>query len=94
MTQPAINGLPSAQHHKIVIDGDVILDDHLGEWQHTPPEQLREYITPVAGQRPQPGIQALLICLADAAVGNHPLDAILTNHADGGFTLQVSGHPE
>jgi hypothetical protein len=68
-------------HTHITINGQVVLDDHLGEWQHKPPQQLADIIN--RKQTPQPGMTSLLVALAEAATKQQPLNADLQSSPTG-----------
>jgi len=83
--------MTSSPHVRITINGETVLDDHLGEWQRKPPAQLQAMAMP-KNQPPQPGMKALLISLAEAAATNQPLTADLQS-SDTGFILKVDTTP-
>lgn len=55
-----------APRMRVIVDGNTILNDELGDWQRKPPESLAHMIRP--GYTPKPWMKALLVVLADAAL--------------------------
>lgn len=60
----------ATSHMRIIVDGNTILNDELGDWERKPPEALAYMIRP--GYMPKPWMKALLVVLADAVLNEQP----------------------
>lgn len=74
-------------HVRVTIDGSVMLDDNLGDWQARPPEFLKKMVEP--SSTPDPYIKAVGITLADALLTGH--DVAIDVRTDGdNWSMDVS----
>jgi hypothetical protein len=72
---------------KIIVDGDILLNDDLGDWERKPPSTLAHLIRP--GFKPKPWMQAMLVVLADAAVREQPTRIEVNTSSRERWTLSV-----
>ena len=71
----------------LTIDGEVVINGDLGDWDTNPPQILRDQLA--AHAKPKPWMRCLLIALADAAMMQQDatLDVVT---GDGTWTLSVA----
>lgn len=60
---------------RVKINGKILLDTDLDQWQQRPPEFIANMLKP--GHRPEPAMLSLMGALTDAATRNVPFDAVL-----------------
>lgn len=74
-------------HVRVTIDGSIMLDDNLGDWQARPPEFLKQIVEP--NTQHDPYIKAVGITLADALLTGH--DVAIDVRTDGdNWSMDVS----
>lgn len=74
-------------HVRVTVDGTIMLDDNLGDWQARPPEFLKQMVEP--SSKPDPYIKAVGITLADALLTGH--DVAIDVRTDGdNWSMDVS----
>jgi len=74
-------------HVRITIDGSIVLDDNLSDYQARPPEFLKKIVEP--NQQHDPYIKAVGITLADALLTGH--DVSIDVRTDGNnWSMDVS----
>lgn len=75
-------------HARIVVDGTIMMDENLGNWQAQPPEFLKRLVDPNA--KPEPHIKAMGITLADSLLmGRDVAIDITTDSGDGSWSMSV-----
>jgi len=73
---------------RVTIDGSIVLNDNLGDWQARPPEFLKKIVEPNAQHDPY--IKAVGITLADALLTGHDVAIDVTTDDDDGWSMSVS----
>jgi hypothetical protein len=74
-----------APRMRVIVDGNTILNDELGDWQTRPPEALAYMIKP--GYVPKPWMKALLVVMADAALNEQSTRFEITTSSRGRWSL-------
>ena len=49
---------------RIVLNGDVVMDQDIGEWTDTAPDFFKDRVRP--GVKPEPWMQAIMVVMVDA----------------------------
>lgn len=75
-------------HIKVVINGEQMMDDNLGNWTARPPEFLKRMVTP-GGPKPEPHILAIGVVISNAVLMGEDA-AIDVTVDDGGWSMQVA----
>jgi hypothetical protein len=77
-------------HVKITVDGVAVMDGDTGDWKSSPPPLITEQLK--AGAQPKPWMRALLLTVADAAVGSKAVEATVET-GPRGWSLTVVEAP-
>jgi hypothetical protein len=72
---------------RVIVDGNTILNDELGDWQTRPPESLAYMIKP--GYTPKPWMKALLVVMADAALTEESMRFEVNTSSRGRWSLSA-----
>lgn len=73
---------------RITIDGTVVMDENLGNWQARPPEFLKKMVDTKGPHEPH--IKALGVTLADSLLmGRDVAIDVTTNNGDGTWSMSV-----
>lgn len=72
---------------RVIVDGNTILNDELGDWQRKPPDALAHMIRP--GYKPKPWMKALLVAMADATLTEQPTRFEINTASRGRWSLSV-----
>jgi len=73
---------------RITINGNIVMDANLGNWQAQPPEFLKKMVEPSG--RPEPHIKAVGIVLADSLLTGHDVAIDVLTDDDGSWSMSVS----
>lgn len=74
-------------HLHITVDNTVIMDGDTGQWTTEPPQLVMDQLKP--GAKPKPWMRALMLTIADAAMGNKDTTATVRTQPNG-WTLEVT----
>jgi hypothetical protein len=66
---------------RVTVDGQVIMDGDLGQWSTDPPELIKDQLR--ANARPAPWMRALMMTMADAAMGGQSISVDVKTRGDG-----------
>lgn len=66
---------------RVTIDGQTVMDGDMGQWTTEPPAILTDQLK--ANSKPAPWMRALMLTMADAAMGEQAISVEVKTRADG-----------